>query len=91
MNSFLIFYFLIISLIGVFIFAVDKRAAKRGRRRIPEKILHLFELLGGVFLMLPAMHIFHHKNKKFGYYILTYLILLVWIFVLYEIVIRGTD
>lgn len=60
------------------LFSYDKYAARIGRWRIPEMLLHILELLGGVFIVLPLMYILRHKNKKFSYFIFTYIILLVW-------------
>ena len=79
----LFYYFLIISLITVILFIIDKRRAQRHKWRIPERVLHLFELMGGVFVIIPLMYIIHHKNKKRQYYLLTYLILLLWLAAIY--------
>lgn len=46
---------------------IDKRAAIRGRRRIPESRLHLFELLGGWPGALLAMTLVRHKTRKVSY------------------------
>ncbi|MCQ2295056.1 MAG: DUF1294 domain-containing protein [Bacteroidales bacterium] len=72
-------YLIIINVISGIFFALDKRYARKKHRRIPEAVLHLFELLGGVFINLVLMYTIRHKNKKFAYYWLTYLILLIWI------------
>lgn len=66
-------------LVSSVLFSYDKYAARMGRWRIPELLLHTLELLGGVFVVVPLMYILHHKNKKFSYFIFTYLILLVWL------------
>lgn len=73
------YYIGIISVISAILFLLDKQLAKKHKTRIPEKILHTFELLGSVFVIIPLMYIIHHKNKKFGYYWITYAILLLWI------------
>ena len=46
---------------------------------MPEKVLHLFELLGGVFVIVVLMQVAHHKRQKQSYYIRTYLILALWL------------
>jgi len=48
-------------------YAMDKRAAKIGRRRIPEKTLHLLSLVGGWPGALVAQKLFHHKSRKFSF------------------------
>ncbi len=78
-----LYYFLFIGIIDAAIFAYDKRCARSGKRRVPERVLHFLELMGGVFIIIPTMYVLHHKNKKFKYYAITYLILLLWIGVFY--------
>ena len=43
---------------------IDKQKAKQGSRRIPEKTLFLFTLLGGGFGTIAGMYIFKHKTRK---------------------------
>lgn len=76
-------YFLVVNLMFVVLFILDKSRAKRNlKKRIPEKKLHSLEALGGVFLGIVLMYVMRHKNKKKSYYLKTYLILLIWIIVL---------
>lgn len=81
-NSFFVLlfsYFILISLISLIVFSLDKSKAKRNKRRIPEKVLHILELLGGVFVIIPWMYVIRHKNRKFKYFIWSYLILVLWL------------
>lgn len=71
-------YFAIISLAAAIVFAHDKHAARKGKWRVPELTLHILELLGGVFAIVPMMYLIRHKNQKFSYYAWTYLILMAW-------------
>ncbi len=45
-------------------YALDKRAARLDRRRIPESRLHAADLLGGWPAGLLARRLFHHKTRK---------------------------
>jgi len=61
-------YILLLYLIGMnfaacFAMGLDKHKAKRHGRRIPEKVLFLFPLLGGPVGGLVGMYLFHHKTR----------------------------
>ena len=83
MNTHFYTYLFGINLLAGALFTYDKRAAKGHRRRISERMLHLFELGGGVFSILLLMYILHHKNRKFNYYSLTYLVAVIWLYLLF--------
>ncbi len=55
----------------------DKQSAIHGRRRTPEARLHLYELLGGWPGGLLAQRLIRHKNRKVGYQLRFWLIVLV--------------
>lgn len=56
-------YFAAISLISVIVTVYDKKAAKRGKRRIRESTLMLLSLLGGSLAMYITMKKIRHKTK----------------------------
>ena len=60
----LIAYLCCINLFTFFLFCVDKRRARRGVWRIPEKMLLGFTAAGGAAGGLLAMHVAHHKTRK---------------------------
>ncbi|MDD2192232.1 MAG: DUF1294 domain-containing protein [Bacteroidales bacterium] len=72
-------YIIVINVISVLTFSIDKSQAKNNKRRVPEKVLHILELMGGVFGIIVSMYLIHHKSSKWQYYIITYIILLAWI------------
>ena len=59
----LLIYLLCVNGAGFLLMGLDKRRAKRGQWRIPEKTLFLPPLLGGPPGAIAGMHIFHHKTK----------------------------
>ena len=70
-------------------YGIDKRAARRGQRRIPEKTLLLMAALFGAAGSLSAMLLFRHKTKKKKFTILVPLFLLAQLFLLYELGVLG--
>jgi uncharacterized membrane protein YsdA (DUF1294 family) len=74
------------SLASFVLMGLDKRAAARERRRIPERVLHLLELLGGWPGALLGMAAWKHKRRKKGFVAVTALIvvlhLVVWLWLL---------
>ena len=53
----------IINLTAFAVFGIDKKRAKKGQWRIPEKTLFLSAILGGSIGAILGMYIFHHKTK----------------------------
>ena len=60
-------YLLVISFYSVMLTCSDKRLAKKGGRRVPEKKLFGAALLGGALAMYITMRIIRHKtlHKRF--------------------------
>lgn len=46
------------------LYGLDKSAARRGRRRVPENSLHMLALLGGWPGALAGQWAFRHKTRK---------------------------
>jgi uncharacterized membrane protein YsdA (DUF1294 family)/cold shock CspA family protein len=60
--------FFVVASLAVFIaYAFDKSAAMNRRRRTPENVLHLMNLLGGWPGGLFASQLFRHKSRKLGF------------------------
>ncbi len=63
----------LLAVMSVFLFAmmgIDKGKARRGRRRIPEKTLFVFALLGGAVGGTAGMFLFRHKTKHLSFRLL---------------------
>jgi len=52
------------SVIAFAAYGLDKRAARLGQRRTPERTLHIIELLGGWPGALLAQQLLRHKSSK---------------------------
>ena len=72
-------YLVCSNFISGILFTYDKKAAIKNKKRIPEITLHIVELIGGVFINVLLMYILRHKNRKFSYWILTWLIFIGWL------------
>lgn len=60
----IVIYLLVMNLFTFLIMGIDKKKAKKGSWRIPEKTLFTLVTLGGGIGGIAGMHIFKHKTKK---------------------------
>ncbi|QXI25791.1 DUF1294 domain-containing protein [Pseudomonas vanderleydeniana] len=67
----------IASLLAFVLYWDDKRKARNDAWRIPEKVLHGVELLGGWPGALIAQQAFRHKTRKLSFQVVFWLIVLV--------------
>lgn len=56
-------YLLVINAVTFMAYGMDKRKARKGKWRIPEKTLLLFAAAGGSVGALAGMYLLHHKTK----------------------------
>ena len=54
----------VVNLAGLVLMAADKSRARRGRWRVPERMLFLTALLGGAAGSWAGMYLFHHKTRR---------------------------
>ena len=69
----------VMSVLTFLAFGADKRAAKLGKRRIPEARLHLMELAFGWPGAFLGRRLLRHKSSKASYSIVFWLIGVAWI------------
>ncbi len=61
------------SVVAFVLYGLDKAAAQRGARRVPEKTLHLWGLFGGWPGALLAQQLFRHKTRKVSFQVVFWL------------------
>ena len=82
----LLVWLAVINLLTFIVYGADKRRARRGKWRVPEKTLFLLPLLGGSVGALLGMRMFHHKTKHWYFVwgipaiLLAQIALAVWIY-----------
>jgi uncharacterized membrane protein YsdA (DUF1294 family) len=59
---------LLFNLLCFLLFALDKRKAQRGQRRVAETTLHLATLPGAAPGAWAAIWLLHHKNRKAAFW-----------------------
>lgn len=60
-------YLIIVNIVAFFMYAIDKRKAKKDKRRISEASLLTVACIGGAVGALAAMNICRHKTQKFKF------------------------
>ena len=61
--QYFIYYWMIINIVAFFLMGIDKKKARTGAWRIPEKALFLSAILGGSIGAICGMQLFRHKTK----------------------------
>ena len=64
MRDLLLIWLAVANVCAFVAFGLDKRYATRGDRRIPERVLLTWALVGGSPAALLAMRLFRHKTQK---------------------------
>ena len=82
----LLVWLAVINLLTFIVYGADKRRARKGKWRVPEKTLFLLPLLGGSIGALLGMRVFHRKTKHWYFVwgipaiLLAQIALAVWIY-----------
>jgi uncharacterized membrane protein YsdA (DUF1294 family) len=56
-------YLIVVNIVAVVLYGIDKHKAKAGQWRISEKTLIGVAVIGGSIGAFAGMHLFHHKTK----------------------------
>ncbi|MBQ7790222.1 MAG: DUF1294 domain-containing protein [Bacilli bacterium] len=83
--KYIIYYLIIINIITLIIFGIDKLKAIKEKSRVRNTTLFGLAILGGSIGALIGMHIFHHKTKTWYYIYGIPLILIIQIYTIYKI------
>jgi|LGVF01.1.fsa_nt_gb uncharacterized membrane protein YsdA (DUF1294 family) len=87
MSRLVIYYYLIINLVAFLAMVIDKMKAVNQKWRIKENSLHLLSFAGGVFGTIISMITLRHKIRKSGFVFITFLALLIHIYLTYSVII----
>jgi uncharacterized membrane protein YsdA (DUF1294 family) len=68
MIKYVLIAYAVLSVIALFLYAGDKRKAKKKRWRTPEAVLLGFGFFGGSVGALLGMKFFHHKTKHWYFW-----------------------
>ena len=68
MRNYLLAAYAVMSLIALFLYATDKRRAKRKKWRIAESALLSVGFFGGAVGALVAMQLFRHKTRHWYFW-----------------------
>lgn len=63
MIKILVIWLILINIAGFVLMGADKRRARKGMWRIPEKVFFIVSAVGGSLGSLCGMYVFHHKTK----------------------------
>ena len=70
LKSVVVVYLIVVCIASLWTFlayGIDKRRARVGSRRVPEKSLHLLAFVGGWPGALAGQQVFRHKTQKLGF------------------------
>jgi uncharacterized membrane protein YsdA (DUF1294 family) len=79
MQKAIFIYFIFVNLAAFVVYTFDKYSSRVGAKRISEKELHTFSLIGGFLGATLSMVLFRHKVSKVSFLIKHILIMLMWI------------
>ena len=78
MIDYLGLYLIIVNILSIALFFIDKELAKRNMYRISEKTLLTITIIGGALGSIIGIYTFHHKTKKKEFIITALVSLIIW-------------
>ncbi len=89
LERYLLYYLIVINVVGLVAMGVDKSKARRRRRRIPEATLLTIGLVGGIAGIFIGMAAFHHKTRKASFIVKAMAILFLQVLLLIYLIDTG--
>lgn len=79
MQKAILIYFIFVNVAAFVVYTFDKFRSRVGSKRISEKELHTFSIIGGFLGASLSMALFRHKVSKNSFLIKHIVIMLIWI------------
>ena len=77
-------YLVIINIISFILYGIDKYLAIKQKYRISEISLYIASIIGGCFMGIIGMKVFHHKTRKISFWIVNIISMILWIYIIIE-------
>lgn len=77
-------YIVVINIINLILFGIDKRLAIKGKNRVSERWLLFLSTIGGSVGGLLGMYIFRHKIRKLRFQIWNMFMVVIWGYLVYK-------
>jgi len=77
-------YLVIINIISFILYGLDKFLAIKKKFRISEISLFVVSIIGGCFMGIIGMKLFHHKTRKISFWIVNIISIILWIYIIIE-------
>ena len=81
----MMYYLIIINIIGFMMCYIDKKKAINHKYRISEYSLISISIIGGCYGFILGMYMFHHKTKKIKFRICIPIICIIWLYIIWEV------
>ena len=78
-------YYFCVNIIAFILYGLDKKYAREGRWRIPEKTLLGIAMIGGAAGAWIGMQMFRHKTKHLSFRVLVPVFVLVHVGIIYKL------